>query len=149
MRLRVEQQADGNLKGYGFYTGKNRDWEMVDFVQFAARGSRFVADLGEGVELVWTPAVDGSDILGIPRALLPEEPKLWIVEHPRRVRVEPRLMETLRKKGVRWAALDPVALLGVLKAGGAYVPLDAQYPPERLAFMTEDAGVAMLLTPIA
>ena len=52
VRLRVEQQADGSLKGYGFYTGKNRDWEMVDVVQFAARDSRFVADLGEGVTTI-------------------------------------------------------------------------------------------------
>ena len=48
------------------------------------------------------------------RALLPEEPKLWIVEYPRRVRVEGRLMKTIRSKGVRWAALDPVSLLGLL-----------------------------------
>jgi amino acid adenylation domain-containing protein/FkbM family methyltransferase len=39
-----------------------------------------------------------------------------------------------------------VALLGVLKAGAAYVPLDPQYPSDRLAFMLEDAGVAVLLT---
>ncbi|HEX8559853.1 MAG TPA: amino acid adenylation domain-containing protein [Pyrinomonadaceae bacterium] len=37
-------------------------------------------------------------------------------------------------------------LLGVLKAGGAYVPLDERYPPERLSFMLEDAGVRVLLT---
>ncbi|AMQ85981.1 MULTISPECIES: S-type pyocin domain-containing protein [Pseudomonas] len=79
VRLRVEQQADGSLKGYGFYTGKNRDWEMVDVVQFAARDSRFVADLGEGVELVWTPAVDGSDILGIPALeAAPQAPHIWV-----------------------------------------------------------------------
>jgi amino acid adenylation domain-containing protein len=39
-----------------------------------------------------------------------------------------------------------VALLGVLKAGGAYVPLDPQYPRERLAFLVEDSGIAVLLT---
>ena len=39
-----------------------------------------------------------------------------------------------------------VGLLGVLKAGGAYVPLDPAYPPERLAFMLEDAQVPVLLT---
>lgn len=39
-----------------------------------------------------------------------------------------------------------IALLGVLKAGGAYVPLDAAYPPERLAFMLQDASVEILLT---
>ena len=38
-----------------------------------------------------------------------------------------------------------VALLAVLKAGGAYLPLDPAYPPERLAFLVEDAGAALVL----
>ena len=38
-----------------------------------------------------------------------------------------------------------VALLGVWKAGGAYLPLDPAYPAERLAFMLDDSGVALLL----
>lgn len=38
------------------------------------------------------------------------------------------------------------AMLAVLKAGGAYVPLDPSYPPERLQFMLEDAGIAVVLT---
>ena len=39
-----------------------------------------------------------------------------------------------------------VALLGVLKAGGAYVPLEPDFPPQRLAFMLEDAQTIVLLT---
>jgi amino acid adenylation domain-containing protein len=39
-----------------------------------------------------------------------------------------------------------VALVGILKAGGAYVPLDMMAPPDRLAFMLEDANVSILLT---
>jgi amino acid adenylation domain-containing protein len=39
-----------------------------------------------------------------------------------------------------------IALLGILKAGGAYVPLDPSYPKDRLAFMIEDAGLAMLVS---
>ncbi|WP_322063323.1 non-ribosomal peptide synthetase, partial [Paraburkholderia sp. J63] len=39
-----------------------------------------------------------------------------------------------------------VGLLAILKAGGAYVPLDPEYPRERLAYMIEDSGIALLLT---
>jgi amino acid adenylation domain-containing protein/non-ribosomal peptide synthase protein (TIGR01720 family) len=39
-----------------------------------------------------------------------------------------------------------VSFLAVLKSGAAYVPLDIDYPPERLAYMIEDSGVALLLT---
>ncbi|HEU0053395.1 MAG TPA: amino acid adenylation domain-containing protein, partial [Longimicrobium sp.] len=39
-----------------------------------------------------------------------------------------------------------VAVLGVLQAGGAYVPLDPAYPTERLSYLADDAGIAVLLT---
>ena len=38
------------------------------------------------------------------------------------------------------------AVLAVMKAGGAYVPLDPAYPAEHLAFMLDDAKVAVLVT---
>jgi hypothetical protein len=79
VRLRVEQQTDGSLKGYGFYTGKNRDWEMVDVVQFKLHNTQQVADLGGGLELIWTPAVDPSSVLGIPALeAAPQAPHIWV-----------------------------------------------------------------------
>jgi amino acid adenylation domain-containing protein len=39
-----------------------------------------------------------------------------------------------------------VGLLGILKSGGAYVPLDPAYPRDRLAFMLEDAQIAVLIS---
>ena len=39
-----------------------------------------------------------------------------------------------------------VGLLAILKAGGAYVPLDPEYPADRIAYMAEDSGLALVLT---
>ncbi|QIB43053.1 non-ribosomal peptide synthetase [Streptomyces aureoverticillatus] len=38
-----------------------------------------------------------------------------------------------------------VTVLGVMKAGGAYLPVDPAYPADRIAFMVEDSGAAMVL----
>lgn len=79
MRLQVEQQADGSLKGYGFYTGSTPEWEMIDVIQFSQRGSQQVADFGGGVELIWTPATNPQDTLGIPPLKgAPHTPQIWI-----------------------------------------------------------------------
>ncbi|MET0399653.1 MAG: amino acid adenylation domain-containing protein [Longimicrobiaceae bacterium] len=66
-----------------------------------------------------------------------------------------RLAHHLRRRGVgpevrvavcaeRSAELV-VALLAVLKAGGAYVPVDPAYPAERIAYLLEDSGCAIVL----
>ncbi|KUO04437.1 non-ribosomal peptide synthetase [Streptomyces caeruleatus] len=40
----------------------------------------------------------------------------------------------------------PAVLLGVLKSGATYLPLDPALPPDRLAFLLEDARAAAILT---
>ncbi|HEX2222946.1 MAG TPA: condensation domain-containing protein, partial [Thermoanaerobaculia bacterium] len=37
-------------------------------------------------------------------------------------------------------------ILGILKAGCAYVPLDPEYPQERLEYLIEDSGVAVVVS---
>ncbi|KTC57821.1 S-type Pyocin [Pseudomonas fluorescens ABAC62] len=79
VRLNIEQRDDGTLKAYAFYTGKNHDWEMVNVVQFQIRRSQYVADLGDGVELIWTPATDPASTLGIPALeAAPPTPHIWV-----------------------------------------------------------------------
>lgn len=79
VRLQVEQQADGTLKGYGYNTQKRRDWEMIPVVQFQVQGAQQVADFGDGVTLIWTPAVDPSSTSGIPPLEgAPQAPHIWI-----------------------------------------------------------------------
>ncbi|HEX2207961.1 MAG TPA: amino acid adenylation domain-containing protein [Longimicrobium sp.] len=67
-----------------------------------------------------------------------------------------QVARVLRRRGVGPDVMVPVfmerslelvvAILGVLKAGGAYVPLDPGYPAERLAWVLEDCGAALVLT---
>jgi amino acid adenylation domain-containing protein len=57
--------------------------------------------------------------------------------------------ETLVAVCVQRSAEMVVGLLAILKAGGAYVPLDPAYPKDRIAFILEDAGAAVLLTQFA
>ncbi|MFD0271266.1 amino acid adenylation domain-containing protein [Streptomyces sp. NPDC127106] len=66
------------------------------------------------------------------------------------------LADGLRRHGVRpgdrvgvcleRSASLVVVLLAVLKAGAAYVPMDPAYPAERLAYTTEDAELALVVT---
>ncbi|ASW54300.1 amino acid adenylation domain-containing protein [Plantactinospora sp. KBS50] len=39
----------------------------------------------------------------------------------------------------------PVAILGTMLAGAAYVPLDPQYPAQRLRFITQEAGIDLVV----
>ncbi|RBL90379.1 non-ribosomal peptide synthetase/type I polyketide synthase [Chitinophaga flava] len=39
-----------------------------------------------------------------------------------------------------------ISILAVLKAGGAYVPMDPSYPQQRIDFILEDTGAAMVLS---
>lgn len=93
VRLHVEEQADGTLKGYGYNTQKRRDWEMIPVVQFKVQGSQQVADFGDGVTLIWTPPVDPSSTSGIPPLEgAPQAPQIWIyppTEHADNIIVNP------------------------------------------------------------
>jgi amino acid adenylation domain-containing protein len=66
------------------------------------------------------------------------------------------LASFLISKGLREEMLVPVcmnrsvdlviSLLAIMKAGGAYVPIDPDYPEERIAYMLQDTGAALVIT---
>ncbi|UUT23798.1 S-type pyocin domain-containing protein [Pseudomonas sp. T8] len=79
VRLHIEQRPDGTLKGYGYNTQKQRGWEMVPVVRFVTKGQQQVADFGDGVTLIWPPAVNPSSTSGIPPLeSAPQAPHIWI-----------------------------------------------------------------------
>ena len=79
VRLHIEQQANGTLKGYGYNTQKHGEWEMIPVVAFVVQDAKQVADFGDGITLIWTPAVDPSSTSGIPPLEgAPQAPQIWI-----------------------------------------------------------------------
>src|SRR5262245_50791159 len=70
-----------------------------------------------------------------------------------------RLAHLLRSRGIGRGSFVGIligrsidaytAILGCLKAGAAYVPLDPEYPADRVTFILDDAGVALVLTTAA
>ncbi|WP_423815323.1 S-type pyocin domain-containing protein [Pseudomonas koreensis] len=79
VRLHLEQQADGTLKGYGYNTQTRSDWEMIPVIRFVEQGEQQVADFGNGATLIWTPAARPSSIPIVPPLeSAPKIPQLWI-----------------------------------------------------------------------
>ncbi|MGH8439753.1 MAG: S-type pyocin domain-containing protein [Pseudomonas sp.] len=66
VRVNVKHLPEESVSAFGVYTGNNSTWRSVPVIAATARGDQLVADLGDGVELIWTPAVDTSRVLGIP-----------------------------------------------------------------------------------
>lgn len=78
-RLHIKHLPDGSVDLYGFYTGGKPDWENVPVIAAVPRGDQFVADIGQGIELIWTPAANPNDVLGIPALEgAPQLPSVWI-----------------------------------------------------------------------
>ena len=65
-----------------------------------------------------------------------------LAHHLRRLGVGP---DSLVGISLQRTPLMVIGLLGIWKAGAAYVPMDPAYPADRLAFMLDDAAVAVLL----
>ncbi|MET0349364.1 MAG: amino acid adenylation domain-containing protein [Rhizobacter sp.] len=85
-----------------------------------------------------------------------DQPGVGVVTHGELDTRANRLAHFLRQRGVGRGDLVGlcidrgiemvVAQLAILKAGAAYVPLDPAYPADRLAYMAEDAKLALLVT---
>lgn len=93
VRANVKYLPDGAISAYGFYTGNKPEWQQVPVIAAQARGEQLVADIGNGIEVIWTPAVDTDEVLGIPAlegASL--QPAAWVfpeTEQAARILVNP------------------------------------------------------------
>ncbi|MNQ78536.1 Colicin-E3 [compost metagenome] len=78
VRVHVQQLTADTINAYGFYTGRKPEWENAQVIEASPRGEQFVADLGQGIEVIWTPAADPNE-LGIPALEgAPQLPAVWV-----------------------------------------------------------------------
>ncbi|TBN43030.1 S-type pyocin domain-containing protein [Pseudomonas sp. BGI-2] len=79
VRLNAKTLPDGSVNAYGFYTGGKKEWEFVRVIGADKKGEKFVADIGNGIGLTWTPAANPDEVLGIPALEgAPSLPTVWV-----------------------------------------------------------------------
>jgi len=79
VRVNVKTLPDGSVNAYGFYTGGKTDWENVPVIEAKKDGENYVADIGKGIGLTWTPTESGDGVLGIPALEgAPQLPPVWV-----------------------------------------------------------------------
>jgi hypothetical protein len=79
VRVNVKTLPDGSVNAYGYYTGGKKDWENVPVIKAEKSGEKYIADIGNGIGLSWTPAANPDAILGIPALEgAPRLPPVWV-----------------------------------------------------------------------
>ncbi|MDD2060543.1 S-type pyocin domain-containing protein [Pseudomonas sp. GD03860] len=78
-RVTLKYLPDGSVDLYGFYTGNKTEWQKVPVIKAQSRGDQLVADFGDGIEIIWTPAADPKAVLGIPALEgVKLKPTVWV-----------------------------------------------------------------------
>ena len=125
VRVNVKTLPDGAINAYGFYTGGEKDWEFVPVIKARQQGEKFVADIGNGIGLTWTPAANPDDAPGIPALEgAPPLPTIWVyppTEQADKILVNPQHPPEYQD-AIIWfpadAGLEPI-----------YIVLNARYEP--------------------
>lgn len=79
VRVNLKTLPDGSVTAYGFYTGDKKDWENVPVIEAKKDGENYVADIGNGIGLTWTPAASPVGAMGIPALEgAPQLPPVWV-----------------------------------------------------------------------
>ncbi|SDV06790.1 S-type Pyocin [Pseudomonas mucidolens] len=79
VRINVKTLPDGSVSAYGFYTGGKQDWEFVPVIKATQEDEKFVAEIGNGIRLIWTPAASPADPPGIPALEGTSlQPTIWV-----------------------------------------------------------------------
>jgi hypothetical protein len=134
VRINVKTLPDGSVSAYGFYTGGKKDWEFVPVIKAKQRGEKFVADIGNGIGLTWTPAANPDDVPRVPALEgVPPLPTIWVyppTEQSNKILVNPEHPPDYQDAIIWFPAdtgLEPI-----------YIVLSARYDSGVVTGMGED-----------
>lgn len=136
VRINVKSLPDGSVSAYGFYTGGKKDWEFVPVIKATQEGEKFVADIGNGIGLIWTPAASPDELPRIPALeATPPLPTIWVypsTEQAEKVLVNPEHPPEYQD-AIIWfpadAGLEPI-----------YIVLNARFEPGGVTGVGEDVS---------
>ncbi|WP_170826381.1 S-type pyocin domain-containing protein [Pseudomonas syringae] len=66
VRINIKYLPEQSVSAFGVYTGANRAWRSVPLIAATGQGEQLVADMGDGIGLIWTPAAGTRDKPAIP-----------------------------------------------------------------------------------
>lgn len=111
VRVNVKYLPDGAVSMYGFYTGTKREWQHVPVIEAEAQGDQMVADLGDGIKIIWTPAADPNAVLGIPALEgITLKPAAWVfppIEKAAQILINPVFYPPDYQDAIIWFPSQP------------------------------------------
>lgn len=66
VRINIKYLPEESVSAFGVYVGNNPLWRSVPLIAATEQGEKLVADLGDGIGLIWTPAAGTRDKPAIP-----------------------------------------------------------------------------------
>lgn len=79
VRVNVKHLPHNSVNVYGFYTGTKTEWQKVPVIAAEPQGDQLVADMSDGITIIWTPATDPYAVLGIPALEgVTLKPAVWV-----------------------------------------------------------------------
>lgn len=147
VRVHVQQLTASAISAYGFYTGRKPEWENTQVIKASPRGAQFVADLGQGIELIWTPTADSNE-MGIPALEgAPQLPPVWVyppTEQADKALINPVHPPDYQDAIIWFPASDTPAIYVSLSISADH----SYHPPPKGLTAFPDAKVAPRKTPI-
>ncbi|MEB0044891.1 MULTISPECIES: S-type pyocin domain-containing protein [unclassified Pseudomonas] len=136
VRLNVKQLPDGSVDLYGFYTGTKTEWQRVPVITATPEGDQLVADMGDGIKITWTPAVDPSSVMGIPALEgVTLKPAVWVfppTENAAKILVNP-IYPPDYQDAIIWFPSQP-------QIAPIYLSLSARYEPGGVTGIGKDVS---------